>query len=212
MPNWNNNELWNGLSCSNFTTPFPPDSVLALFDSTDAILDLGCGPGRTVEYLWGKGFRNISGVDVSQKFISTAREKFPGATFYNCDFLDFRCQMQFSLILLMGVIENVLCDSELFAFLNSTVFKHLENSGLVYLTTFTFDQSYLSCYIKGVIQGHGIGAFQSSKGFILKHRTHYRIARMVSEKYDIVHQSQVKFKTWKGSDRNGIVYVLRKAQ
>lgn len=40
----------------------------------DAILDLGCGAGRTTINLWKLGYHNIIGVDISRKLISFAKK------------------------------------------------------------------------------------------------------------------------------------------
>jgi len=58
------------------------NSVARLRGTTQglSILDVGCGPGATDEFLTGR-FAKVSGVDVSEGILETARKKNPAATY-----------------------------------------------------------------------------------------------------------------------------------
>lgn len=49
------------------------------------ILDLGCGPGNYSKYLSDNGFRNITGVDLSDEMIRRAKKNVPEANFLTAD-------------------------------------------------------------------------------------------------------------------------------
>jgi SAM-dependent methyltransferase len=55
---------------------------LKLLDKVDfktkKILEIGSGPGGNLEYLYNKGFRNLSGVDISANMITIAKEQLKG--------------------------------------------------------------------------------------------------------------------------------------
>lgn len=55
-------------------------------------LDIGCGSGGLLEYIQ-KNNKNIvySGIDINQKFIDLAKQKFPKHAFFCDHFLDFEC-------------------------------------------------------------------------------------------------------------------------
>lgn len=54
------------------------------------LLDFGCGASHLYEYILENGFRNIeySGLDVSEKFISLSRGKYPDINYYHLDILE----------------------------------------------------------------------------------------------------------------------------
>ncbi|MFB9805465.1 class I SAM-dependent methyltransferase [Haladaptatus pallidirubidus] len=49
------------------------------------VLDVGCGPGITTEYLLDEDAA-VTGIDASPSMLSHAREHAPGAEFLRCDF------------------------------------------------------------------------------------------------------------------------------
>ncbi|SIR54813.1 Methyltransferase domain-containing protein [Haladaptatus litoreus] len=49
------------------------------------VLDAGCGPGITTEYLLDEG-AEVTGIDASPSMLSHARERAPDAEFLRCDF------------------------------------------------------------------------------------------------------------------------------
>ena len=55
-----------------------------------SLLDFGCGTAHLFDFLDRKNYQNISytGLDISQKFIDTAKEKYPNNTFYCIDIFD----------------------------------------------------------------------------------------------------------------------------
>jgi ubiquinone/menaquinone biosynthesis C-methylase UbiE len=52
------------------------------------ILELGCGGGKLTIDLYNKGYKNIEGVDLSEKMLSIARKKLPNVKFTKMNFLD----------------------------------------------------------------------------------------------------------------------------
>lgn len=54
------------------------------------LLDFGCGAAHLLKYIMDAEMGNInySGLDVSEKFVSLSRQKFPGAPFYRVDILN----------------------------------------------------------------------------------------------------------------------------
>jgi SAM-dependent methyltransferase len=54
-----------------------------------SLLDFGCGAAHLYDYIIEQGFTkiNYSGLDISEKFISLCRKKFPSTTFYCADIL-----------------------------------------------------------------------------------------------------------------------------
>ena len=55
------------------------------FNVNDTVLDLGCGAGRVSIGLYNKGYKNIFGVDISEKMIIKATENAAHITFITAD-------------------------------------------------------------------------------------------------------------------------------
>lgn len=55
--------------------------------SKGLMLDLGCGPGQTTNFLFENGANDILGTDISTGMISQARNIFPGVPFMQMDML-----------------------------------------------------------------------------------------------------------------------------
>lgn len=56
--------------------------LLEMIDTIDfsgkAILEVGCGPGGNLDYIWSKGVRKITGVDISTQMIALAKQLLKG--------------------------------------------------------------------------------------------------------------------------------------
>ena len=72
-------DYWNSVAeTKTFTTPFDAALFARYVPSLDAkILDFGCGYGRTLAELAQAGYRNLCGVDLSDKLIERGKRLFP---------------------------------------------------------------------------------------------------------------------------------------
>jgi len=85
----------------------------------DKILDLGCNVGRTMNYLYNRGYRNLSGIDISTRAIDLMMKSYPdmamNSTIYNESFEIFfkdTRALHFDCIFTCGVLMHVHKDSE----------------------------------------------------------------------------------------------------
>ena len=96
-------ENWSNLSDVNdvkFTTPLPDLSeLMPILDTDSKVLDLGCGYGRVLSYLYEKGFKNLIGVDVSEQLIMQAKNICPSAVYYVQNFENVSLNEKFDFIL-----------------------------------------------------------------------------------------------------------------
>lgn len=101
-----------------------------------AILDIGCGVGQFLYYLYHCGYRHITGIDLSEKQIQLARDMQPD--------LDFRCvaepsaflkdhQEHFDVIVLNDLIEHL--ELETLLSLLKGLFLALKPNGRVIIKT-----------------------------------------------------------------------------
>jgi SAM-dependent methyltransferase len=74
-----------------------------------SLLDFGCGAAHLYEHILKKGIDHInySGLDISEKFISLCKKKYPGLTFYRADIFDDKQQLpEFDYIIMNGVFTE----------------------------------------------------------------------------------------------------------
>ena len=79
-----------------------------------SLLDFGCGASHLYEYMCDKGFSHIaySGLDISEKFITLSRKKYPGNTYYCQDFLRDGALPMFDYVIMNGVFTEKLSLSQ----------------------------------------------------------------------------------------------------
>ena len=78
-------------------------------NENDTFLDFGCGTAHLLEYIKKNKIENItySGLDISQKFINVAKEKFPETTFFCKDILQKNLDFpSFDYIVMNGVFTE----------------------------------------------------------------------------------------------------------
>jgi SAM-dependent methyltransferase len=74
-----------------------------------SLLDFGCGTAHLLTYIQQHNFKNIvySGLDISQKFVSVAQEKYPNNAFYCLDILEEKNRLDsFDYIIMNGVFTE----------------------------------------------------------------------------------------------------------
>ena len=71
-------EYWNQVSATKqFTTPFHADKFEKYVERNSAILDVGCGYGRTLDELYHNGYQNLTGIDFSSGMIKRGKKQYP---------------------------------------------------------------------------------------------------------------------------------------
>ena len=74
-----------------------------------SLLDFGCGVSHLYEYILEQGLKQIeySGLDLSEKFVTLSRRKFPGVKYYCGDILDDAFTLpDFDYIVMSGVFTE----------------------------------------------------------------------------------------------------------
>jgi 2-polyprenyl-3-methyl-5-hydroxy-6-metoxy-1,4-benzoquinol methylase len=208
MNNWSN--LAN-VSEIKFTTPLPDLSDLQAVLSTDSkVLDIGCGYGRALKYLYDKGFKNLIGVDISESLIRRAKTICPDATYYVQDFEKISLNEKVDLILLMAVIEYISNDSTQDLFFRD-IETLLSDDGYIFLETFTFDFNLnFKNYLLGFLRTGHFGRFRNSMGIECHHQSSATLRKILNRRFEIVDDSRRRFTTWSGNICKGHQFVLKK--
>ncbi|MDP4261648.1 MAG: class I SAM-dependent methyltransferase [Bacteroidota bacterium] len=73
------------------------------------LLDFGCGAAHLFQYMLDQHIGNINyaGLDISEKFVSLSKNKYPGVSFYQMDILDDKRELPaFDYIIMNGVFTE----------------------------------------------------------------------------------------------------------
>jgi hypothetical protein len=102
--------------------------ISEMYGTDVELLDFGCGAAHLLEYVKDMEFRNIqySGLDVSNKFISLCKGKFPDNKFYCLDILDESAVLpQFDFIIMNGVFteKREMSFDEMWEYFKSMIIK-----------------------------------------------------------------------------------------
>jgi cyclopropane fatty-acyl-phospholipid synthase-like methyltransferase len=132
-----------------------------------AIVDLGCGKGEWLAWMASKGFRDLTGVDLSPSDISIARQSDPTRTWVQEDVITFLESKNeaFNLLHAKDIIEHFTKD-EFIRFLEAAK-KALKPGGELWLLTFNA-QSPLSSHIRYGDFTHEIGLTPNSMAQCLR--------------------------------------------
>lgn len=193
-----------------FTTPLPDKSLLTSLSKDASILDVGCGYGRTLNYLQGLGFKKLTGFDVSEGYVNKAKKDCPTGDIFVANFENFNLKNKYDLILLMGVIEYLLTDEEQGIFFEK-ISKSLSSNGSVLLETFIIDiksnwKQYLSSYIKTFHWGR----FKNSKGFECHHQSVGELKKILKKHFIIESSVEKNYSTWTDNTCRGYYFNLKK--
>jgi SAM-dependent methyltransferase len=93
-----------------------------------SLLDFGCGTSQLYEYILKHQIKHItySGLDISDKFISLSRQKFPAIDYYCADILDASIQLpDFEYIIMNGVFteKRGLSFNEMFSYFQDVILR-----------------------------------------------------------------------------------------
>ncbi len=70
------------------------------------ILDCGCGTGRFASLFAGEG-SHVTGVDSSERMLAIARQRVPGADFFQGDVLDLKLEGRFDVVVCSQVLTHL---------------------------------------------------------------------------------------------------------
>lgn len=98
--------------------PHVTEFLARMRDKNMSILDVGCGIGRTSDIVWAQGFRNYTGIDVSQDNILAAAIGIKGFQFEVANILDFRPGTVFNSAIVSDVLLYMYPPEQIKALMN----------------------------------------------------------------------------------------------
>lgn len=206
-------KYWNSVAEEKeFTTPFQIEEFSQYVGKEDLILDVGCGYGRTLNLLHENGYRNLIGIDFSDKMIERGLSQYPH--------LDLRIMKEKTIpmedsscdaVILFAVLTCIIDDQEQTALLKE-IKRVLKPYGIIYINDFLLndDERNLTRYelFKDKYQ---YGVFELPEGALVRHHD----IKWVEQSTDLFEKlvlKQTVYTTMNGNKSNGYYFIGRKKQ
>ncbi|BDZ70576.1 class I SAM-dependent methyltransferase [Methanobacterium petrolearium] len=208
----NQEKCWDELAeVKEFPTPFQMEEFEKHTSHRMKILDVGCGYGRILNELYNNGFKNLTGVDFSEKMIKRGSKLYPYLNLVKNDGekLPFPDD-EFDAVTLVGVLTSNFQTGEQENLIRE-ITRVLTTRGVLYVSDFLLndDQRNLERYHKYEDKYGVYGVFELPEGLILRHHTMKHISKLTEEYEELIFEKTI-FKTMNGNISNGFYYVGRK--
>lgn len=194
-----------------FTVKFYPEMVTGLLKPESAILDFGCGYGRTLRELAAMDYTSLYGADSSAEMLKLAGQALPSAILVQNSGLTIPFpDEQFDAVLLIAVLTSIIADHDQ-AKLISELYRVLKPGGIIYAGDFLLnnDERNLERYHNFASKYHCYGVFELDEGVVLRHHTEAYV-RQLFEAFVMLDFKLVEHHTMNGHQANGFILTARK--
>ncbi|WP_427917392.1 class I SAM-dependent methyltransferase [Streptomyces sp. cg40] len=183
-----------------------------------AILDYGCGYGRTMGDLRQQGFRDLTGADISPAMIERAQHQHPAMQFTT---LDAPPSMpspdaDFDAVLLFAVLTCVPGDDAQRRLI-AELHRVLKPGGILYVSDLLLqdDERNRSRYddyatLNGGHDDVGYGVFRTGDGAVCRHHSREWLTALLAD-FEGIGTRTVTVSTMNGHESRGIQILARKA-
>ena len=205
-------EYWDAVAgVKEFTIPFDAALFSEFVPSLNSpALDIGCGYGRTLQELDAKGYKNLSGADISQKMLELAEKNVPDASLKLIDneTLPFDSN-SFDALVMLAVLTCIVTDEEQNKLIAEAK-RILRPGGIIYLCDFLLntDERNIERYEKHHAEFGTYGTFRADGGGSLRHHTEEWINKLCSD-FEKLHFEKNIFRTMNGHNSNGFSSIYR---
>lgn len=205
-------EYWNQVSATKqFTTPFHAAEFEVYVGKGAAVLDVGCGYGRTLNELYQLGYRDLVGIDFSGGMIERGRAQFP--------YLDLRVKESEKIdlpdqsadaVILFAVLTCIPSDCE-----QTKLIKEIERvlrpEGILYVNDFLLndDERNKMRYAEFAPEYGTYGVFELPEGAVCRHHNEAWIADLLSH-FEALKYEHVTFTTMNGNRSKGFYFIGKK--
>jgi HAD superfamily hydrolase (TIGR01509 family) len=181
-------------------------------DRRAAVLDYGCGYGRSIGELARQGFENLVGADISAGMISRARQAHPASRFSVIGSPPALAEPDASVdvVLLFAVLTCVPGDHAQRALI-AELMRVLKPSGLLYISDLLSqdDERNRDRYARNIGRYGTYGVFETGDGAVCRHHSREHLAALVSG-FQVVEEREIEVGTMNGHRSTGIQILARK--
>ena len=207
-------EYWNSVAdTKEFTTPMQSAVFCRYVNRDAAILDVGCGYGRVLSELHALGFRNLCGIDFSEKLIARGKRQFPylDLRVMESETIDFP-DASLDAVLLCAVLTCIVADRDQEALI-AEIRRVLKPGGLLYVNDFLLntDLRNRKRYAAWEQVYGTYGIFELPEGAVLRHHDRGHIRELLSA-FRELESEEVVYQTMNGHTSNGFYFAGRKEE
>lgn len=193
-----------------FTSPLPQETILAGIHKKSKILDIGCGYGRILDYLYNLGYTDLVGLDISSNLIQRAKKKVANAKYIISSIEDYFPDCKFDFIIICGVLEYISSDKNIRRKFISKLYQISNYGAKIYLASFILDWINLKTYLANFFKGNAFGTLYINYHLKLFHSSPKKIDRLFSKYFHKLESNIEKFNTWSGTLTNGYISLYQK--
>ena len=200
---------WDRAAGKTFTHPLGVTFLEALSQES-RILDFGCGYGRSVEELRGRGFHRAVGVDFSREMVTRGKLEAPGLDLRHIDALPVdEMDGTFDAAMLVAVLTCIVADDDQASVLKE-VHRLLRPGGIVLISDMLLqhDARNQARYASGE-GSRAFGVFETDDGALVRHHTEADIPRWLSG-FELLDRRSVELQTMNGNAALGLQLVAKK--
>lgn len=204
---------WNSVAdTKKFTTPFNIEEFSKYVLIKARILDVGCGYGRTLDELYRNNYKNLIGIDFSEKLIERGKNLYPNLTLriQHTEDIDLP-DNSVNAVILFAVLTCIIDDNAQ-KHLLSEIKRVLKPNGIIYINDFLLnsDERNLNRYEKYLKKYKTYGVFELPEGAILRHHSLDYIKELVVG-FKKLEFKEVTYTTMNRHKSNGFFFIGQKA-
>jgi len=190
-----------------FTTPFQMDRFKLQVHKNAVILDVGCGYGRTLNALYQEGFKNIRGIDFSQKMVERGCLLYPFLDMKKCTSVFPFEDNTFDAVVLIAVLTCIVKDSDQEQLVGE-IERVLKSQGILYVNDFLInhDQRNTDRYRACEKNNGTYGVFELDEGAMLRHHTIDHLFRL-TRNFERTDFQTLVYTTMNKHTSNGFYYL-----
>jgi SAM-dependent methyltransferase len=201
---------WNKVAnTKTFAHPIDLRRIEKLLSCDAAILDYGCGYGRTCSDLFHAGYHNVVGVDTSEQMIARGRREHPELNLQVLQ--DFKLKdASYDAVILFTVLTCIPDDSSQ-KLLVSEIWRILKPNGIIHISDLWIqeDEYHLAQYRDRQAKGYGYGIFNLSEGATFRHHRRDWVKNLL-EDFETIETYDINVVTMNGNPAIGFQFLGRK--
>ncbi|MER6154404.1 class I SAM-dependent methyltransferase [Streptomyces sp. NPDC001868] len=124
--------------------------VTARHPEADSLLDVACGTGKHLES-FGRRFRHVEGVELSDGMRRIARERLPDTTVHHGDMRTFDLGRTYSAVTCLCFSAAYMANADELGQALTRMARHLEPGGVLVLEPWWFPEKFLDGFVSGAV-------------------------------------------------------------
>ncbi|MGE3954894.1 MAG: class I SAM-dependent methyltransferase [Parachlamydiales bacterium] len=164
------------------------------------IVDYGCGYGRLLDFLYSKGYHNLTGYDLSSAMIRRGMATYPHL---NLKVIEQSGQLpepddSADLVVLSTVLDSIVSKQGQQEVIDE-IKRVLKKNGLLYLSDFLITPDHFEAKYRRGLEEHGeYGVYTTGEGLVVRHFTTAWLTDLLRD-WDLLWLEQFPFKTMNGT-------------